>query len=421
MSLPSKIDPSFNPPPESQEQSFFVNLRPLGSLAGAKKIDFSSGKNTECCIDLSKTELLLKFKINGPDGKPYATAPTGKKLGLVNDILGSFFSGLGVSLNNQLVSQCSNQHYLDYLTCMLEYDREYWSTILSAAGVSQISISGIGDEKDFAYTTSSVAVAKSAVVTVKGRIHSPLFMQEKLLPPGVELSLSLVQNDPKVLLYTDIDPLPTIEIVDCQLSLRYVKLNPPLLNALMTSMATNPYLISFSRTEIRAFSLAKGLTSYSAHNIHFNKIPSRAIVLFVPSANYQGDITNSPYKFSNANLREHRFVYNGVNLPATKIDYDMSKKDGVGLYYHVCKQIGLFDKTPPPRYTYEMFANDSFLIAQDFDNDVSISEQTLPGKSGSLGLEVEFASALAANMTMLMISQFDDGLVTIDNDQVSVE
>jgi hypothetical protein len=420
MSLPSKINPLYNPPPASQEQSYVVNFRPLGSIVGAKKFDFVSGKTSDSCIDLSKTELLLSFKLKDSDGKDLGDLAKDKKLGLCNNILGSFFSGLTVSINNQVVSQCSNQHYLDYITCMLNYPEGYKDTILTAAGWSTISADGVGSDVADAYTKSKDLVAKSATVTVRGKIHSPIFRQEKLLPPGVELSISLVQNDPKVILYTDLEKLPMIEIVDCQLSLRYIKLKPSLLTALTSSLNKNPYLINFARTEIRSFSLAKGLTSYSAHNIHFNKIPSSVIALFVPSANYQGDAAKSPYKFSNVNLIDHKFVYNGVAIPPIKLDYDMSGKKGVELYYHVCKQLGLDTAGPTPFYSYSMFTNDTFLLCQNFANDVSVSEQTIPGQSGTLGAEFTFSKALDENTTLLLISQFDDGLITIDNDLVVV-
>jgi hypothetical protein len=420
--LPPKIDPSFNPLPPSQEQSFYVNLRPLGSVAGAKKFDFSSGKNSELCIDLSKTELMVKFRLLTSAGKVMddLDAEGKEKLGLINNVLGSLFSGLTVYLNNQVVSQCSNHHYSSYISSLLNYTSSYQSSILSAAGWSDVSLDSVGTDTAFAYNNYKDQVLTSGVVTVKGRIQSPIFLQEKLLPPNVELTVSLLQNDPKIFVYTNLADMPTVEILDCQLSLRYIKLKPSLLQALTSSLISRPYLINFARTEIRTFALAKGMTRYSAHNIHFGKIPSRTIAFFVSTDNYQGKKDSSPYKLTNVNLKDHRFIYNSVNLPPTKIEYDMSKKAGVELYFHVCKQLGLDVAGPTPNYSYGMFSNDTFLLAQSFTSDVSVSEATTPGMVGSIGLELDFASALEANVTMLLYSQYDDGLVTIDKDTVTV-
>jgi hypothetical protein len=202
--------------------------------------------------------------------------------------------------------------------------------------------------------------------------------------------------------------------------LRYVKLRQDLLTTLQNEMKLRPYLMNFSKIEMRAFSIASGATSFSAHNMHYGNIPSRMLVMFLPTVNFQGTKGTSPYKFSNVNLNNHSFVYNSVSLPPQKIEYSMDKSKGVELYYHVCKQLGLTSPGITPYYTYKMFLNDTFILAQDFRSDVSISEQTQPGTFGSLGIELSFASALTANTTMLALSQFDDALITISGESVVV-
>jgi len=417
--LPPVIDPAHDQIATSvpTEQSFIVKLRPQSSVTGSNKVDFSTNKNPNCCIDTSATQLSVRFRIIQKDGSAFTVLEKDKYVGTINNILGSFFNSMTISINSQQIYQTNNQHLLDYFSTILNYSSEYRQNVLYSSGWDEESGVDVGKVGSAALKNNCERVALSKEVYCIGKIKAAFFQQGKFLPINTQLSLSLVQSPNDLFLLTNVADV-RVELLDCELHLRYVKLTSPVLSALQSALDTTPYLIPLKRTEIRTFTLSSGLSSYTAHNLHLGKIPNLVYFCMIPTSSFKGEIASSTYAFSHANLNNFKFFYNDVVLPGIK--FNMEKKDSIELFNYVSNQLNLQVNGQTPGFSHLKFANNFFIVAQSLSSDVSVSALSSPGSVGTLGLELGFSTALTASHTLVLVSQFEKSCIKIDKDQVTI-
>lgn len=418
--LPAVIDPQFtgnvlDPP---AEESVVVRHRPIGSLSGATKIDFEVLKTPNFAIDLAATQLGFKFVIRKKDGTKLAALAADKHLSVANLIHSSFFSSINVNLNGYQVANCANHNYYSYILSQLSYSGDYKKSILRSAGYEDETANTVGKTTGTAFKALASIVEKSNEVYVINRIDSPLFLQKKFLPPGVQLSLSFSQASPAFFLQTNVDDV-RVEILDAELFVRFVRIRETILNTLQEQLNTKAYIIPILRNEVRTITLATGLTSYAIPNLHLNIIPHRIIFALVPTTNYQGSLTTSPFAFTHCNLTDYNFSLNNVSIPLCKLNFDFSKKNAIEIYNHVNRQLNLHaTPTSAPALGYDKFLAEWCIFAQCFHFDTSANQLSGPDASGCLGLNLTFGSALTANTTLILISEFSKSQIHIEKDIV---
>lgn len=134
MPLPNSIRPDFLPNLHAgNENSYIIRHRPLSSLTNASRVDFLTNKSSDL-IDLSGTQLAVKFRLVKNDGSELDAVANPTFIGTCNNMRGSLFSSLAVTLNSQLVTQCQSQAYLEYFCSILNYTADYRETALISSG-----------------------------------------------------------------------------------------------------------------------------------------------------------------------------------------------------------------------------------------------------------------------------------------------
>jgi hypothetical protein len=420
-SLPAVIDPQFtgnvlDPP---AEESVVIRHRPIGSLSGATKVDFEVLKTSNFAIDLAATQFGFKFAIKKKDGTSLAALATDKHLSVANLIHSSFFSSINVSLNGYQVANCANHNYYSYILSQLSYTADYKKSILRSAGYEDETAATVGKATGTAFKNLAAIVEKSNEVYVINRIDSPLFLQKKFLPPDIQLSLSFSQSSPGFFLQTNLTDDLRVEILDAELFVRFVRIRENLLSALQEQLNSKAYIIPILRNEVRTITLATGLTSYAIPNLHLNLIPHRVIFALVPTTNYQGSLTTSPFAFNHCNLTDYTFSLNNVSIPLCKLNFDFSKKNAIEIYNHVNRQLNLHTTgTATPSLSYDKFLAEWCFFAQCFHFDTSANQLSGPDATGCLGLNLSFGTALTSNTTLIIISEFSKSQIHIEKDIV---
>jgi hypothetical protein len=416
MKLPYVITPDYLPSGVAgAENSVVVRLRPLGNLAGSTKIEFLTSKDPSSFIDLSSAQLSVSFKVvNAKDGTNMAViADTKKFCGTVNNMLGSLWSSLTLTINNMVVSQCTNHHYLSYFVNLLNTTVDWRESVGHSRGWIEEGAKVGSESKNFSKLSEQILVSKS--VNLIGKLHSPLFDQKsKLLPPGCQLGVNLTKNSEDVFLVHNLDDGLRVEITNCELYLRYLRVEDNILNAFQESLNKSAYMIPVNRVDFRAMTIAKGLTTFNMQHLFINEVPTRCVCVFLDAKDYKGDKTTSCFKFQSFGLNKLSFLYNGCAVPVNPIRFSSADNDCHHLYAHVNQQLGISNPGVTPSLKYSEFLGNFFMIAQCFHVDVSSSFQTTPFSPGTVGVECEFASALEQTTTMLIMAEFSRATVSID-------
>lgn len=412
MSIPSQINPDYRTFGDIPEMSIVTQIRPISLISGKNQVQFVLPKMSEHAIDLRSTRLGIEFDVTKIDGTAVTVAAE-KYLSTINSQLSSFFQQISISLNNEHVTTCTNNHILSFLMQHLNYTKDYRKSILYTGGYEE---AGAGEEGDGASASSlalAVRIAKGRKNKLVGKIEHPFFKAQKLLPPNTELSLTLTQGSDDLFLMTDIADKCKVNLIDCYLLVRLIKLDNSLLNSFQEALNKSAYILPYKHTTIKTYNIAKGESGFSAFNIHYGVVPSRIICLMISTSSYLGSLKTTPLAFKGFNLNSHSLCYNGVNLPLIKVNYDAAG-DCTQLFEYINNELKLNENNITPLLEYNKFSKDFFILAQNLIDNTSVSNSTLPYTNGSVSIELKFSKSLTENVTLLILSEFGRAYVTID-------
>lgn len=416
--LPAPIDPgylNFSSAPPS-ERSVLVRLRPLGIIAGASRIDFSTGKISDCVIDTSSIELNITLRITDGAGKDLAALTDEQHLMTANGVLNSMFQAIVLSINGKQIYQTTHFNYISYFCSLLNTTSDYRNSVMRSAGwfetptVTDVSSGPAQDHKKL--------FLKSEKVQFTGKLMCPALSSNKFLPVNSDLGISLAISPPEVFIVSNVTTGLKVELVDAQLQLRYIRLEAPMLASLQDSMKSKPFLFPYQNCETRSVTLPKGVTSYAIPNLHIGKIPTRIIFTFLLTSTFQGDLKTSPYSFTPAGLNHFSYTLNGVRIPLNELKFKSDSKDKlIELFHYTNSQLNLDSNGPTPNLSLAKYAGEFFFVATNFQKDISANDLTSPDRlGGALSLDLVFGAGLSDNHTLLVISEFSKSILRIAPD-----
>jgi len=421
--FPPNMDPNYNPVPilPKPETSFIVKYRPISNLSDSRNIEFQTTKSPDCVIDLSQTVLNFTFRITDKDGKALDTLLPKFHLALVNDYHSSLMNNISISINDQIVTQTNHFKYLSHLINNLNYTNDFKRSVLYTAGYIEESSGTVGLSTSASFKSSQERVAKSAEIFVSNKINSSLFLQKKALPINCQLGVSISISSAEQMVITNLETPVKLEITSAELLVRFVKVENSVLPALTTSLSTKPYNIPIVKTDLRVMNLPATLSTCSIPNLYMGTVPHRVLLLMVESSKLAGTFDSSCYEFGAFGLDFYEFTYNNISFPVHKCKFNAKTGDLVQLYNVVNNQLGIAGGSGyTPQITYEKFCKESFMIINNFNTDCSISQSTLPGTPGTLGLTLHFADPLAKNVSLICISEYSSSII-IDMKENSVK
>jgi len=420
--LPPFIDPAYakiQSFPQDQE-SFIVKLSPNSSLVNAKNIEFTSVRSNECVLDLQNIYLSFEFRLVKSSGGNLDALDPKNYLSIINDAHSSLIAQLSISINNQVVEQTNHFNVLSHLINNLNHTADYRKSILRVAKYEEEAAGTVGQKTSSSFKENQKDVAESKVNYVINKINSPLLMQEKCLPVGCELTISITLPSNELFILTDLTDVK-LEVLNSNLFIRYKRLGQATLNELKNSLNSKPYIIPYKKTNVRAISLQKGITTYTCHNLHLGKVPNKIICMMIETSKMLGDLAHSPYSYSHFNLKRYSFYLNNISLPTNEVVFDASKDDFIQLFHHNNIALNLISSGVTPSISLEKFKKEFFCLVQNFNVDVSTSPQNLLNQPGSVGLNLEWAVALPENVSLLVISEYSDSQIIIDYKENTVK
>ena len=133
-------------------------------------------------------------------------------------------------------------------------------------------------------------------------------------------------------------------------------------------------------------------------------MPSRVLVGFVHTDQYDGDFTTNPFLFQHLNLKEISLKAASRNIPySAPLEFDFAKDSYLEGYMGLFKNIN----ETPNGLTYEDYKNGNTLYAFDLTPDMCSAEHTNITRDGSLQLSVVFAKILERSITAIFYLEFD--------------
>ena len=412
-----------SPVQTSIESTISEQIRPLAQLNTGGHIDFIINNAYNEYVKLKETTLYVKFrvKLSRTDTAP-VSAGDWNRVSVVNNLLHSLWSQIDMSIgDSQTTSALQTYPY-----------RAYFETILGSTEQSRKthlqSVLFIPDDlsstlKDFPQTNkqkyinhlTNDPITNGRVCELEGKLHLDLFMQHRTLIGGTKLRIKLVPNRPEFyFMCSDRKLVPRIEFEEIHLNIIKAKISEDVVLGQLHALNISPAKYILNRSEVRSFTIDRGVTNRSIENVINGQLPRRVYVAFASNDGFGGSFEKNPYFFHHYHINSIACYLNGDQFPrkayTPDFDNDTYMREFVELY-RVSGQLDndsrmMIDKDGF-KHGYTVFA---FNLSQDLSPGYpSVGYVNVP-KEGVMRFEIHFSRPLDTNINAIVYCEFDNQL-----------
>lgn len=397
-------------------------MKPLNALhKNNSQIEFKSLPVAGTYRDLSSIYLKLRVRLmkDAQAGTKH-TAPTGTdeaKVAPVNNILHSLFRGIQLSLNNTVICNCDNYHYIAYLENLFNYSPETASIHLESSSWSIDSgdFDGLTSAANPGFGARAKQFAGSVEVELGGKIHLGFFNQTKYLIDSIDMRVIFMLEKPSFYLMAAAGDTSSLEILDATLYMNYMTISPSILLAHHQVLQRKNVIYQYNHVELKSFTIAPGSQSLSITNVILGRLPNLCIVTFCENQAFTGATNKNPFLFNHQSISQFQLLVNGVPVPQQGLlfDYTNAATPISARPYDKLFMETLLDRSH--QITKAAYDKNMWMVAFDLTQDKSYGDggYTNIVRQGSIGIEARFSKDLDKTISVLVFAEFD-AIVEID-------
>ena len=389
----------------------YIKIKATGFSRDATTYEFNVG-SAEDYFDVSRTELIVKFRITRPDG---TNLQAGDRVTVTNYPIASLFHTAELWLGGEPVAhQGSNYAVRGYFEILTSYGKDAQESWLQTslwyrdtagqmdnANHTPDDVNAVAQPYNSGLRNRSKWTNESKLVTVIGKLHFDYFHQPKPLVSNVDMKVKLHRNEAKyVLMSSDANIAYKVVVEDIALICRRQTVS-----ARIRELAAPGASYPMSRVIMRDLQVPAGVESHPVNNFCRGVLPTKILMGFVRSEAKQGDYRYNPFNFQHFNVSSIHFKINGqmVNGEALKMNY--ANDDVAQGFWSLMRMKKILDEgIHLERKDYK----DGFAL---YAYDLSVSEcddQYRDKKRDGVG-EIEFFFSVATphNLTLCCYFQYD--------------
>jgi hypothetical protein len=399
-------------------------------------LEFVVEGNADHLIVPSKTFLKLKVQLSGKAITPAVgttaavekTIAAGAQVSVINNPLQSLFESAEVYLSNQAITKTDKHYgYTSFLQTSCNYGSDSHSSYFRLSGWSKDTIAHM----DSVVHTENVGLKKRfnmfkgdpKEAEFIGKIFSPLFFQDKMLPTQVGLRVVLKKAQDNFILMHEPGEFK-LQIVEAVLMVQKVSVIPGLRESYIKMLEEDNPIPYFFRTPfINYFTIEKDSSQFMRDDLFLGKIPRRIVIGMVDTEAYHGQPNKNPFNFQDFGLTEIALYKDGMPYPRPMIKLDTSKDQIAEAYHNFMSSLNAAYSRAVPDITIEQYQKGFTVFSYDMSPDQmgSLHPGTMLNMNSNIRLEMKFKAPLTKNITLLVYSEMEqlmeihrDRRVTID-------
>lgn len=410
------------------DDSYTIYTGPKAAVGDGTPLTFEITGSGEDFLDLSQMILRLRVKITKADGRDIVhtledgiTAGENETVAPVNLWMHSLFSQIDVTLNETLVSQSSNNYaYRAYLSTLLSYGsdaKESWLGMElfesdQAGHMDSMSNTGLTKRKKY--------VKNGAEVELKGRLHTDLTFQDRLLPNGVTCRITLTRSKPVFNLMSSETGEPgdyMVKITHAMLEARKVKLDPKEQLRIERSILKTGARLPLTHSVIKTFSIPAGVSTYDIESLFMGQIPNRLVLGMVENGAYLGDLTKNPFNFKHFDLGFLVLTVDGKPYPSQPLQPNFNEGHYIDCYETLFAGTGMYGNDLGHGITRDAYAKGYTLFAFNLTPDSSDgSSHVNIRRQGTVRASLQFRTATPTTISLVVFGQCDN-VLTVDGNR----
>ena len=418
--VPEVMD-MFHPLPEKCgiDDVKFIEYHPIAAVDSNNPIEFQIHGSGDQYMDLSRTYLYLKVKVERNSSDSTDSQPDAY-ISCANLWLHSMFESVEVQLQQKVLFNSSKMYpYKSMIECLtsLTSDKEPVLTKEMFYRDNAFFMENI-DPKDPAslntgYLQRNEKIRGEQECEMFGRLgHDFMQMKRPVLLNGVSVSVKLqhATNQFRLMSNADYAKVYKLTILSARLRVCKVVLAPNLYMAHGKIMAKdNPAIYPVDKTEMSSHVLHSGSAFFSFSDMFQNRVPHYLVIAFVASEAFEGSYKRNPFNFHHFNLSSLTVYRDGQAVPHKPLELDFTKNQYIEAYQNFYDE-----NTTGGSITFKEFGGGYALYVYRLDDSAYDRHCLPPKRRGNVTIEGRFASALPENVNIILYSKFPE---TIKIDQ----
>lgn len=297
----------------------WIQQRPVSQISKSGGLEFSIPGTSLSYVNLKCSFLQIQGKIVKENGEAIGDS---EDVGFINLPLQSLWSQVDISLQQNVISSKvgTNYVYKAYIDALLNYSEDQKKAQLT----SQLFVRDSAGNFDVHTDSTNIGLYIRKQRTKSSQIiqlAAPLFLdlceQDRLILNGVPINLKFWPNRPAFYLLADnSETRYEFVITDAYFNACMVDVSPAIVVGHAAALKDYPALYPILQSDIKSFSIGKGLYDYTIDNIFQGDIPDSVIIGIVSSEAYNGSFKRNPFNFHHFNCNFCGFYINGESAPA---------------------------------------------------------------------------------------------------------
>lgn len=395
-------------------------------------LEFVVEGNGEHLIVPSKTYLKISLELTGQTPRA-AGSPSGKelkdgaKVGVANNIFHSMFESIEVYVSNQATTKTDrNNPYTALLHTLCNFGESAHKTFFQLSGFSKDTGGQMENMESanlgFKARQDWFKDATGNEVEFIGKIFSPLFFQEKVLPTQTSLRVILRTSPPEFYINGEEGNFK-LEIKEARLMVQKVDVVRALKDSYVKLLDEGHPIPYFLKTPgVNHMTIDEGSSQFVRDNLFMGRMPRRVVIGMVETESYHGKRTKNPFNFQHFGLSEICLYKDGVPYPRPMIKLDVDGKKCADAYHRFMSSLNAAYTNHVPNITMKDYMEGYTLFSYDLSPDQMGS--THPGSmlnmSSNIRLEMKFKAPTAKNITLLVYYEMENMMEIHKDRQVRV-
>ena len=298
------------------QKEFDRKFHPIATIQPGSPIEFIVKNSEKLYLDLNSSRIMVRCQVLKKDNSALPDA-AGCKTGAINLLLHSLFKDVIPQFNNKTVSDPSNMYaYRAYLETLINSSHDAQKYRLQAEGWYKDDYAHFDED---APKDNKGLVARQKYCTESpefvliGRPHLDVFHIDKLIPPGIDMSLKFLPNDDKFIFMSTEGAAfgPKIVIKEMQLIIHTKQLSDATELAHRALIREKNVRLPHSRVMMKHVAIPSGSSTICLDNIFTGGLPDLVVMGFVADTAFAGSYTENPYNFQNFKVKRMKMYANG--------------------------------------------------------------------------------------------------------------
>ncbi|XP_059098069.1 uncharacterized protein F54H12.2-like [Tigriopus californicus] len=351
--------------------------------------------------------------------------PLSVNLSGVNLFPASLFKAIEVYVNDTLITDLSSalSPYQNYIQTILSYNESAQKTHLRGQMFImdeafkfdnlKISSDNLVDDDEMSsvnqgFKKRSTFFRGSKPVDFYIPLSSDFLQSDRLLHPSASVKIRLLRNTDEFSILSDSDQSFRVKMSNLRMHAHYVELHDAIVKKHNTMLLREPVVYPITRTVMREYNLASGITSKYISQLFTGKLPKSIVIGMVSARSFHGDQKLNPFNFQHYNVQEYSLKVNGEYIPGDSFKPDFDHDLYIREYMELYRNIGIdVSEDHGNVVTPELFANGCFFMAYDLTGHRCNMLHKHTTIEGNVDLPLVFKKALPEEVIVIVYATFD--------------